>query len=290
MIDIRRVFSTTFAMLRQRGLMLVGMLVLFTVGQMILSTVLGGVMGASMAGAIFAASAIEDPASLLGVGGGAFVIVALLSYVLFLLVTIAQQAAMTALATPLSQPGFGDALGAGFKSAPTLLATAVLLTVAALVAGVVWIVLAAILSLAGDAGILANVLAVLMVFPLALYLACRLAVLVPVVAVDGERGPIRAIRRSWAITEGKVLGILVVFLLATVIMIVLGLVPFLLIFAGGAMAGSDSAVAGGIGVLLGSLLVLPVLALIGIASAALSAALHAVIGDSAQQEIEEAFA
>lgn len=289
MIDIRRIFSTALAMLKQRGLLLVGMLVLLTVLQMIFNAVFGGIVGASMAGAMFGLSDMQDPAVLLSLGGG-IVVFALVFYLAIFLFALAQQAAMTALASPLAVPGFGDALGKGFKSAPTLLGTTLLLGFIYFLIALAWVLLATLLSLFGDLGMVANVLVALAVLPLAIYLACRLSVLVPVVAVDGVRNPISAIRRTWEITEGKVLGILVLILAASLIAIALVALPFVLIFVGGAGAANDFAAAGGVTALLGFVLFIPVLVLIGVASAVLSAALHAVIGDSEQQEIEAAFA
>jgi len=289
MIDIRRVFSATLSMLKQRGLMLVGMLVLFTVLQMIFYTVFGGIIGASMAGAMFALTDMQDPAAVMSLGGGV-VIFALLFYLASFLFALAQQASLTALSSPLARPVFGDALGAGFKAAPTLLGTTFLFGAIYLLVVLLWVLLAAVFALFGDLGTFANVLVALAVLPLAIYLACRFSVLVPVVAVDNVRNPIRAIRRSWQITEGKVIGILALILISGLIALGLAAVPFLLVFAGGAGAANEFTAAGGVTALLGFLLFIPLMVLIGIASAVLSAALHAVIGDSEQQEIAAAFA
>ena len=62
-----------------------------------------------------------------------------------------------------------------------------------------------------------------------IYLACRFVIIVPVIAVDGERNPINAMRRSWALTQANIVQIFIVMLVVAVAAIILGLVAVLLL-------------------------------------------------------------
>lgn len=290
MIDIGRVFSDTFTQLKQRGLQMLAMWAVFIVIQIVFFVVAGGVLGASMGGAMFAFGGMEDPGAMMGVGVGVIVL-ALLVYLAFFLLTFAQQAAMVLLATPLFKPGFGDALRDGFRASLTLLGVTLLFIVAYIAVTIVSAILGVVLSLVGDGGGIAAVLITVLFVPLAIYLACRFSVLVPVVAVDGVLNPIKALRRSWDITRGKVLGILGVIVLAAIAAIVLLGLPFVLIFGASFSAAQGGDLSGGaIGTtILGVLLFFPLTILLTLASSALTAALHAEVGDSEEQEIEEVF-
>ena len=289
MIDIGRVFSTSIAMLRQRFWLLLGMLVVFFAIQMAASTVLSvGLVVIGMAGALGLGAGLEDPAALGGLGIGFLVFFALF-YAAYVVLLLAQQAAMVALASPLEEPAFGTAMMRGFRSALPFFAISVillfgygLLTVAMLAAiGV---------SAAGGAsgGVIAIVLG-LASMPLVIFLACRFAVLVPVVAVDQVFNPIAALRRSWSVTRGKVLRILltlVCFVGASLVM--LG-VPMALVFAI-AYAGQDSTAVSVTAVIIGFLLFIPLTVVFAIFTSTFTAALHCEVTGGGTEQLEAVFA
>ncbi|WP_066524785.1 hypothetical protein [Erythrobacter sp. CCH5-A1] len=291
MIDIGRVFATGWAMMRQRFWLLLGMFAVFFALQMVGSIVLGivmAVMGA--AGAASLGAGLDDPAAITGMSAG-LIIFLVLFYGAYIVLALAQQAAMVTLASPLEEPSFGGAMARGFKSALPFFGIAVILLIAyvalsALVAGVVGVA-----GLGGTAagGAVGGVM-LLLILPVIVYLGCRFAVLVPVVAVDQVFNPIAAIRRSWEVTRGRVLGIFLATLaLGVLTLVALGL-PFLLIF--GSMLGSQSepsAAAVG-GMLLGMLAFIPLFVVYTMFASAYTAALHNEVTGGGSERLEEVFA
>lgn len=287
MIDIGRVFSTGWAMLRGRFWLLAGMWAVFFAIQIAGSFALGiGMVVLGAAGAASIGAGFDDPAALAGMGIGAILFM-LLFYAAYIVIALAQQAAMVTLASPLEEPAFGAALARGFKSALPFLAIALLMLL-----GYVALAAAAgaVVGLAGAAGgsALGIGLAVLFV-PVLVYLGCRFAVLVPVVAVDQVFNPVAALRRSWAVTRGKVVSILLAIIAFIVVTLVVLGAPFLLIF-GGVLTGADSAEAGGGLVILGVLVFIPVLIVYTMFASAFTAALHSEVTAGGAEALGEVFA
>lgn len=212
-------------------------------------------------------------------------------YLGYFVIMFAQQCAMSALATPLRQTSFGVAIGIGFKGGLTFLGI-VLLGILAYIAFVIAaMVVGFVFSLLGDIGGLVAGLLFLLLIPGFIYLALRMAVIVPVVAVDRETGPILAITRTWALTRGHVLSIFVISLIMTAIAVVLLAVPLLMIFGSLATIGETGDPTGAIGALLGlSLLAIPLFLILGIVSTVITACLHAAITDRYEDGVEETFA
>lgn len=291
MIDIGRVFATAWAMLRQRFWLLLGMFAVFFAIQMVGSTLLGivlAVMGA--AGAMSFGAGLEDPAAITGMSIG-FIIFMVLFYGAYLVLVLAQNAAMVTIASPLEEASFGTAMMRGFKSALPFVAISVILLVAYFaVAALVFGVAGAAGFGGGAAGSIVGVVLLLLFMPVVIYLGCRFAVLVPVVAVDQVFNPIAAIRRSWAVTQGRVLGIFVATLVFGVLSLVLLGLPFLLIF--GSMLGSegDPGAAAIGGVLLGLLAFIPLFVVYTMFAAAYAAALHSEVTGGGSERLEEVFA
>jgi hypothetical protein len=290
MIDIGRVFSTSWAMLRQRFWLLVGMWAVFFAIQMVGMMVLGvliavmGVAGGGLGGGL------EDPSALAGMGIG-LIVMMVLFYGAYIVLLLAQQAAMVTLASPLEEASFGGAMSRGFKSALPFFGIAILLIIAYIaIGGVLGLLIgAAGMGSPDAAGILGGVL-LLAFMPVLIYLGCRFAVLVPVVAVDQVFNPFSAIRRSWSVTSGKVLRIF----LCTVIFMVISLViiglPFMLIFGATLGSGGDPG-AGAVGtMLLGFLLFIPLMIVYTIFASAYNAALHSEVTGGGAEAYEEVFA
>jgi hypothetical protein len=290
MIDIGRVFSTSIAMLRQRFWLLLGMLVVFFAIQMAASTVLTvGLLVIGMAGAMSIGAGLGDPTALGGLGAG-FVLFFALFYAAYVVLVLAQQAAMVTLASPLEEPAFGTAMMRGFRSALPFFAISVLLLLGY---GVLMIALIAVIGVTaaggGAAGGLIGGVLGLLSLPLMIFLACRFSVLVPVVAVDQVFNPIRALRRSWSVTRGKALRILLALLSFGAAALVLLGVPFAIIF-GGVFAGQDSPALGITALVIGSLLFIPLGAVFAMFTAAFTAALHCEVTGGGAEQLEAVFA
>ncbi len=269
-------------MLRQRFWLLAGMWAAFFAIQTAASMVLGiAGMAAGAAGAASFGAGLEDPAALAGMGIG-MILVMVLFYGAYLVILLAQQAAMAVLASPLEEPDFGAALTRGFRSALPFGAITLALGLAyaalAVVAG-------AAVAAAGPAGALLALFAL----PVTVWLACRFAVLIPVVAVDRVYNPLAAIRRCWAVTRGKAMAILLALLGLAGLMVALFALPFVLIF-GIVLASQEGGVIAIGAVIIGVLLFIPLLIGFTLYISAFIAALHAEVTDGAAEALEEVFA
>jgi hypothetical protein len=291
MIDIGRVFGTAWAMMRQRFWLLLGMFAVFFAIQLVGSTVLGivvAIMG--VAGAAGIGAGLDDPAAITGMGIG-FIIFMVLFYGAYLVLVLAQQAAMVTLASPLEDGSFGTAMARGFKSALPFFGITVILGIAYVVIGGGLALLTAAVGLGSEtAGAFLAVVMVVLFLPVIIYLGCRMAVLIPVVAVDQVFNPIAAIRRSWAVTRGRALGIFVATLLFVVLTLVIIGLPFLLVF-GSLLGGEGEPGAAAIGgILLGFLIFIPLMVVYTMFASAYTAALHSVVTDGGSERLEEVFA
>lgn len=287
MIDIGRLFSTAWTMLRGRFWPMAGLWAVFFAIQIGSSMVLGiGMMGAGAAGAASLGAGLDDPAALAGMGIG-LIIYTVFFYGAYVLIALAQQAATITLASPLEEPVFGAAMARGFKSALPLFAITLMLLIAyfAIAAAVGTVV-----GLAGAGGGPALGIGLALIFvPVVVYLGCRLAVLVPVVAVDQVFNPVAAVRRCWALTRGRVVSILLAIIAFLVVSaVVLGL-PVLLIF--GAGSSTEDSPAAGVGLfLLAVLLFIPLLVAYSLFASTFIAALHSEVTDGGAETLEEVFA
>lgn len=288
-MDIGRVFSTSFAMMRQRFWPLLGMWAVFFVIQVVaMFALIIAIAGMGMAGSAGLSAGLEDPAALAGLGIGMIVFMVAF-YAGYIVLVLAQQAALVTLASPLEEPSFGGALSRGFKSALPFLGITVLLLLAyvTLLAALAAVTGGA--SLAGDtAGGMVGGLLALLFLPVLIYLACRFSVLVGVVAVDQVFNPVTAIRRSWSVTGGKVLSILLAFIgFIAISAVIIGL-PFALMFGAAGSSASNSAADAALAVSL--LLFFPLIIVYTIFASAFSSALHAVVTGGGAERLEEVFA
>ncbi|ASJ91860.1 glycerophosphoryl diester phosphodiesterase membrane domain-containing protein [Porphyrobacter sp. CACIAM 03H1] len=285
-MQIGRVFATSFAMLRQRFWKLAGMWAVFFAIQIAGSIALGvGIVMMSLSG-MESLEGLEDTTAIAGMGIGMLAMVVLF-YGAYLVLVLAQQAAMVTLASPLEEPAFGPAMARGFRSALPFFVVAVLAT-AAYVALAVAVETATGGSESGESSAAGTVIG-LVLLPVAIYLACRFSVLVPVVAVDQVYNPLAALRRSWVLTRGKVLSILLAMIALTALMAVgLGL-PFVLVFSALPDGGQGAVASEGV-VLLGVLLIVLLFILVTIFAAAFNAALHSEVTGGGAEALEEVFA
>jgi hypothetical protein len=283
MIDIRRVFVTGWAMFRQRFWVLLGMWAVFFAIQIGGSILLG--IGALLMGAAGLAgfgSLLEDPAAAAGVGIGMIVVFVLL-YSAYIVLVLAQQAALVTLASPLEEPSFGAAISRGFRSALPFFGVVVLLVIG-------WFALsflAGALATMGGGSPVGELVRLVLLVPLLVYLGCRLSVLVPVVAVERVFNPIAALRRCWAVTQGKLRSILLALLAFLAVTLVLLGVPFgiLLSLVLNDPVGAESTAAA-----LLPLVFFPVLIVYSIFAATYVAALHYEVTGGGAEALEDVFA
>ena len=118
-----------------------------------------------------------------------------------------------------SRPTVGEAITAGLKGTLSYLGAQLLFVIGfALVGGLIVGVLSVVSPVLG-------VVAALVLFVAAVFIAFRLILVPPVVAVEGERNPIAALRRSWALTRGNFWRIFAFLMLVVILfLIVLGIV------------------------------------------------------------------
>lgn len=290
-MDIGRVFSISFAMFRQRFWLLLGMWLVFLVIQFTAAiALLVGVMVLGLAGAAGFAAGLDDPAALTGLGIGMIAAIVVF-YAGYIVILLAQQAAMVTIASPLEEPSFGGAMVRGFRSALPFFALAVLLLLLgyfALALGVVVLLGASDAAGGSGDGALAAILPLLSL-PVIIYLACRFAVLIPVVAVDQVFNPITALRRSWSVTRGKALAILLALIAFVVVSLVALGLPVALLFAATDAAEGGSG-AGTVLAIIGGLLIIPVLIAYTLFASAFTASLHSEVTGGGSDRLEEVFA
>ncbi|MFM7378524.1 MAG: hypothetical protein ACKO1O_10440 [Erythrobacter sp.] len=291
MIDIGRVFATSWAMFRQRFWLLLGMFAVFFAIQMVGSFVLGIVMALmGAAGAVGIGAGFDDPASFTGMSV-VFILVMILFYGSYAVLALVQQAAMVTIASPLEEPSFGAAMARGFKSVLPFIVISLILGVGYLALGAAVFAVAGVAGLSGGtAGGIVGLVLLLLFMPVIIYLACRLSVLIGVVAVDQVFNPIAAIKRSWAVTEGRVLGIFLATLAFMLLSLVILGLPFLLMFGSMLGSGGDPGAAAIGVVLLGFLTFIPLLVLYTMFASAYMAALHSELTGGGAERLEEVFA
>ncbi|WP_162627726.1 hypothetical protein [Erythrobacter sp. KY5] len=289
-VDIARVFSDSWAMIKQRFFQLLGMWIVFLVINLLYMTIGGAFMGGSMFAMGAAATGVDDPGALLGGLGVGLVLMMILFYLGSMVIIFAQQCAMSALGTPLRQTPFNEAMVAGFKGGVTFIAVSILLAIAYFAFFLAYTLIGMVLSLIGEAAV---VLTAVLFLPLLIYLALRLSVIVPVVAVDRVFNPITAIRRAWGMTSGNVLSILGVYLVIIALALVLLIVPFSLMFGSVFIAGatgSDAASLAAAGSVIGGfLLIIPLFLIYSVIAIVIGACLHAQLTDTRAEEATRTF-
>lgn len=124
------------------------------------------------------------------------------------LIQAAGTLALLSLMTDRSRPTVGQAIRAGFVGLPSYIGAQLLVGFALGLAVLLIVAVGAMLSPVGGA-----VIAVAGSGALFLFVAVRSALSAPVVAVERVRNPVTALRRSWALTRGNTLRILVFFML-----------------------------------------------------------------------------
>ncbi len=119
--------------------------------------------------------------------------------------------ALLTLLTDRTRPTVGEAIGLGVKGVLAYVVAQLLLGVGiGLVGGVI-------LAIGAASGIVAiSVIGVAIVIALAVYAAIKTSLTGPVIAVEGERNPIEALKRSWRLTRGNSVRIAVFYALVAI--------------------------------------------------------------------------
>jgi hypothetical protein len=295
-MSVGQVISDTFGMVKGRFGSLLGLWAVYFGITMVLSVVF--VIGIGAAGLAGVASIGESDAlagsNALAVGTG-MVVLFVVFYVVYILVAMAQYASMIIMASPLRQTTFGDALGAGWRAAPTLLLLMVVLILGYLAVAIVLSLAGAAASAIGNAG---SAVLVLVLLPVLVWLGCRLAPLLAVVAVDGVRNPFTAIARSWRLTRGYALTIFLASLAFMVILLLVcgvALLPSIGLLRSMADPAGFSSVEAAAQPALGAMLlfflgILVVSVLFNLCYCAFMAVIHGTLAGAAGEETAEAFA
>jgi Membrane domain of glycerophosphoryl diester phosphodiesterase len=152
------------------------------------------------------------------------------------LVHLAGTLAMLALFTDASRPTVSQAITAGFKRMPTVILAQIVLGAAVGSMLLVPLILGealkspALTVLGTSAGIVLGIWALV-----------RLSLIAPVVMVEASANPVQALRRSWQVTEGNVLRLLLFFVLVFIAFfvstaVIEGLVHALVLLIAGSQA------------------------------------------------------
>lgn len=159
----------------------------------------------------------------------------------FLLPMVLFQAAGTlallTLLTDRSRPTVGEAISRGVRGVvPYVLAQLILGAAVGLIGGLV-------LAIGSATGIGAlTVIGLALVAALVIYAGIKTSLVAPVVAVEGERNPVAALKRSWSLTKGNSLRLALFYLLVgaaflIVIMVAASIVGIFASLIGGPHAG-----------------------------------------------------
>jgi hypothetical protein len=278
-MNIGQVISRTFGVIKERFGLLLGVYGVFFAVQLGLFAVLGIGVGASVMGGL-----AQGSASALG---GGMIAVVVLVYLAYFLVFFAQFAAMSAAASPLQRIGFGEAVNAGLRSAPTLFGVFILFMIGYFVFAIAFGIVAGLLSMAGNAG---AAIAAILVFLAAMYLMCRISLVNAIAAVDRIGNPITVLARSWAITKGKVLpifAVLLIFGLAAMLLMGVLFAPFYASLTASMTSGQVPNFAS-FGVFSIAMMIVGVV--IVIVFAALFSVIHGEISDGSGEEMSSVFA
>ncbi|MEM7664827.1 MAG: hypothetical protein AAF250_03145 [Pseudomonadota bacterium] len=280
-IEIPRVFANTFGMAREQAAPLLGLWAVF----LLIQIAAIGLVFLAVGGAAFAGASFDDPDPLrtLGLGVGAIIAIFAL-YFGYIFLYCVQSAAMAMSGSPLSRSGFGEALSGGFRSGVALFLAFLLLLVCYIIFSFALELLQQGLFFLGGLG---EFLLSGGAFAGLVYFACRFAIITPVIAVDGERNPVSALRRSWALTDGNVLPIFIVLLVVGVATIVIGLVAVMLF--GGLFFVSAASAPGMLTIVLALLTFVVFGGVAAVLGATLVSSLHAEVSSSEADDLSKTF-
>lgn len=160
----------------------------------------------------------------------------------FLIVGIVQGIgllSMLALVRRRANPTVGEAISTGLRSVPSYIGSQLLQTALIVIAATLLVGIGAVTGLSALAA-LGGVIA----FVVTCYILVKLSLAAPIIAIEGELNPVRALRRSWALTKGNSVRLFFFYLLLLVAFVVVSSVISLVLGLVFAFAGEQAALLG----------------------------------------------
>jgi hypothetical protein len=275
-----RAFAEAFDILKSRFGVLIGTALIFWLGLMVITAVFSGTL---MAGMMASAAAGTNPDPAQALAGMGFSVV--LFYLLIYAVQFAMAIALMRLCSDRHSPSIGDAIGTGLRGMPTMFGAVILLVIVGMVAGALFGVVFGLVAATLNSGILVVLLAIVSLVA-GIYLYARLSMLTPVIAIDEERNPIRAISRSWAMTGPAAIKIALVLGLAVIVMAIAALVLVGATIGTAALTGQPPSPGGMIAFVVG---MIAFAVTVGLYFNALFAAIHRQVSGGAAAQASAAF-
>ena len=185
---------------------------------------------------------------------------------------------LLALLTDIGRPTVGEALQRGLISIPSYLAAQILGALAGIIVVVVPLAIVGQFAPPAAAVLLALLLAVV-----AVYIYVKLALVSPVIAIESELNPIKAMRRSWALTKGNSIRI---FAFLMLLLIAVGVVAVLVTLILGTVFAAFSPAIAGIG---NGIVTAIVNAVVGVIFIAVLASIHRQLAGPSNEATAETF-
>ena len=160
----------------------------------------------------------------------------------FLILAVVQSAgllAMLALVRRRANPTVGEALTTGARSVPSYIAAQLIQSALVVIVAMLLVGLGAAFGLqllAALGGVIA--------FVLICYIVTKLSLAAPVIAIEGELNPVRALQRSWALTRGNSMRLFAFYVLLLIAFVVLSAVLSLVLGLAFALGGEEAALLG----------------------------------------------
>lgn len=280
--DLSAAWSQTMAMFTARPWALLGMAFLAIIVPIAALILLFFGSFAS----VFALGAGSPTAPFANMAVGAMVTFAI-GYIIFLLLMIAGQSAVMALAGDGDRIGFGGAIGRALKSLPTLLGVLVI----AIVGYIAFVLIfgVAVAALTGGDGGIGFILGLLFAF-FFFWIATRLSLTMPVAVLGQVGNPLKALGRSWSLTgQSQWRLMLFYFLLAVVAIVLFLLVAVIFGGLGAAAFATQSGGAIGLGMIIGIVLYIAVYLMVIILSVNVVAASYYQLAGTSAEDVSATF-
>ena len=146
---------------------------------------------------------------------------------------------MLALVRRRANPTVGEALATGARSVPSYIAAQLLQTALIVIVATLLLTVGALTGLSALA-----VLGGIIAFVITCYIVTKLSLAAPVIAIEGQLNPVKALQRSWSLTRGNSMRLFLFYLLLTVAFIVVSAVVSLVLGLVFALAGEQGALLG----------------------------------------------
>jgi hypothetical protein len=276
-----RALSDTIEILKQRFGPLLGLSLLLLALQFVATLATGIIAGILVV--------------VIGAASSAFiaVIIQILSNLASFYLRSASSAAMMTMASPITRSPLNEALGTGFRRAHWLILMSLTVILCLVILALPFALVFYAIDISGGRTV-AVLLVLAAAMPLLMFLGARLALVEPLIAIDGLHDPIKVITSSWRMTEGaalKIFLVLLAFSAAVLVILLLFFAPVIASLITAASSGHAPNFSGMVGRILLAFLGLLVAAIIlPILSAALTTSIHAQLSVGARNSISETFA